>query len=83
MDPKHLSSFLGKYEKLPLPKRHLKSFLQEFLGIESGIHDISLRNGELHVKASSIVKQEIFLKKKKIIAFLKNKELGISITDIR
>lgn len=83
MDPKHFSSFLDKYKKLPTPKRHIKTLVETFLRIENSIGDVSLRNGVLYVKASPGVKQEILLKKKKLLSFLKEQSLGVMIEDVR
>ena len=82
MEPKHLSFFLGKHSKLPTPKRHLKAAVEMFLGVENVIKDVSFKDGTLHIKASGVVKQELFVNKKKAIDFLNGKNLGISITEI-
>lgn len=83
MDPRHLASFFEKYKKLPTPRRYFISALNEFLGIEKGVTDVSIQNGVLYVKAPGAIKQEIFLKKQKILNFLKEKDLDLIITDIR
>ncbi len=83
MEPKPLSSFLEKYKKLPTPKILLKDALEEFLGVPKAIKDVSLRNGTLYIKTSSALKQEIFFKKNKIILFLKERNLGVLVDDIR
>lgn len=81
MDPKHLSSFLKKYEKLPLPKRRIKELVGEALGAPALIKDISLVRGVLHVKTTSTALQELYLKKKKILALLQKE--GVIVNDIR
>lgn len=83
MEPKTLSFFLEKYKKLPTPKRRLKAAIEEFLGVSNTITDISLKNGTVYIKAPSVLKQEIFLRKNKILLFLKEQNLNILVDDIR
>ena len=81
MEP--LSSFLGKYNKLPIPERYVKELVAEFLGSDSGLHGARLSAGILHIKAAPAIKQEIFLKKKKLLVFLKERGVSLPIEDIR
>jgi len=83
MELPNISSFLEKYKKLPSPKRTLREAVEEFFGTTKMIKDVSYKNGVVYVKTQSVLKQEVFLNKKKLLAFLKEKNLGILINDIR
>lgn len=83
MEPRHLSSFLGKYSKLPTPEKYIRAVLEEFLGVPGCIRGVSARAGILFVKATPSVKQEIHLKHKKLLQFLREKKLHVVITEVR
>jgi hypothetical protein len=83
MEKNNLSSFFKKYDKLPVPKRHLIDALNAFLGGKPKIKDVSLSKGILYVKTSNAARQELFIKKEKALTFLKEKNFPISIIDIR
>ncbi len=83
MELPNISSFLEKYKKLPSPKRSLREAIEEFFDAKKMVKDVFYKNGIVYVKTQPVLKQEIFLNKKKLISFLKEKNLGILIDDIR
>jgi len=81
--PKPLSSFLGKYDKLPTPKRHLKEAIEKYIGIKNKITDVAIQNGVLYIKANASIKQKLFIEKVKLLQFMKENIPLITIKDIR
>ncbi len=77
-----LALFLEKYKKLPTPKGYLKNCVTDFLGGVK-VEDVSYGDGVLYVKAGSVVKQELFIKKKQFIEHLAQKGVSLVIRDIR
>jgi hypothetical protein len=83
----HISDFLEKFKKIQPVNADTKNALVEILSkkysIEVSIDVALLKNGVITIKASPVVKNMIFIHKKKLLAELQTVFLGISITDIR
>ena len=83
MDPRPLSSFLDKFKKRMKPKKHIKEVLEAFLESKGKVNDLTLRGGVLYVKTVPMLKQQLFLKKKECLLYLKNNLKEIVVVDIR
>lgn len=84
MEEKHISSFTGKFksEKLPTSHKAIKEFIESFLNLSESNTTVSFRGGILYIKSSPVIKQEIFLKKKKIIKLLNESGLLKGVKDL-
>ncbi len=83
MDSQHVSSYFGKYGKLPTPQRVVKLLLEEFLGVPRCIQSVSVQQGILFVKASSGVKQALHFREKELLTFLKDQNISVAVRELR
>lgn len=82
---KELSFYLEKIRKTISSKKENLSFIQNCLTQVAGVtvpsESLSLKDGVLFVSSTPTKKNELFMKKKEILALLR--EEGLSVTDLR
>jgi hypothetical protein len=73
----NLSSFLKKFQKIIGDKSEEKNTIKEalkiFCNFDIDIKDIKIKDGNVMLSTSPVFRSEIFLKKQKIISYLKTK----------
>jgi len=82
----NIGEYLKKFTKITPPDDFLKEIILEGVKTEIGIDidkkNITVSGGIVYIKTSPIIKNEIFMKKEKIISIIKEKQT-IKIADIR
>lgn len=81
---KELSLFLNKFKSVFLRETEKRIFISEIIkkiiGYDVGIKDIEIKDGIVKIKSSSILKNQIFIKKIKLISEISKK---FNIVDIQ
>ncbi len=85
---KNIGRFLNRFKNLKIPKKFIQKegarIIKEILNIEIGPENFEERNGILYIKTQNqFLKNEIFLKKEKILEKLKENLGDKSPKDIR
>ena len=82
-----ISSYLEKFKKLALPnetvRRSIAQIIQEELKEPLEIKDISVNKNIAYIRGGSVLKSEIFLKKRKILNKIEEVTGKKDILDIR
>lgn len=82
-----LNVFLEKFKNITPPDEAIRLLLSETIKKETGIEvskkNISIRNNIAHIKITPIYKNEIHIKKGKIISKIKESFVGKNIIDIK
>lgn len=82
-----ISTFLEKFKNITQPdetaRRRLSEIIQKETGIKISIKNISIKNNIVHIKTKPLYKNEIYIKKGRILATTKESLVGKSIIDIR
>ncbi len=73
----NIGEYLNKFKKISENRDFLRKAVSEAVknicGIDIDPEDIDVRDGIARIRSKPIIKNEIFLKKNKIMDFLKNK----------
>ncbi len=82
-----IGSFLGKFKGKAAAQIQGYTLIIEIIkrnaGIELDMKDIKISSGNLIIKSSSVLKNEIFIKKNSILKDISQKVQGIKISNIR
>lgn len=83
----NINDFLKKFIGIKPPDIFLREktiiSVKEAIGIQVDARQISITNGVIYMKCSPIIKNEIILKKEKILTHINNNEYNHTIVDIR
>lgn len=73
----NISQFLKKFESFGRQERFSKEMVcqsvKDVLGVNLDPKDVSIRNGEVFLQASAVIKNSVFMKKGAILKAIKEK----------
>lgn len=72
-----LNSFFSRFKHITPPDESVRKGVCEFIlkemNIETPLKDVSVKNGVIYIKTKPIIKNEVFMKKKKLLLFVQEK----------
>lgn len=84
LDP--LNSFFSRFKNITLPDESVRKsvcgFILQKIGVEVSFKDISIKNGIIHINTKPTIKNEVFMRKKELLLFVK-KETKKEFFDVR
>jgi hypothetical protein len=81
----NISSFLEKFKNIKDPhedKAHISKILLDVAGVTILENNITIKNGVIHIQASSLYKSRIFIKKEKILKVISVNHPELEIKEI-
>lgn len=87
MDYEHINTFLERFKKIFSDKKEIKKIIIETIKINTNIeledNDVFIKSTTITIKKSPIVKNEVLIKKEKILTDLNSKKLNVFFTEIK
>lgn len=81
----NISSFLEKFKNIKDPhedKAHISKILLDVAGVTILENNITIKNGVIHIQASSLYKSRIFIKKEEILKVISVNHPELEIKEI-